>query len=1035
MIKDKFYKKLSNSERFYQVCENLAPPFSLQMIVEGNGELSVKSLENAVRLASEANRGTRLILKNSGLKKYWIDSEIPPPIKEIHDKSFHEFDEQKIIIQSSKNPHLYNRLDIEKGPTCEIIIIRGQKTKILFRALHSVMDARGLLFWSEEVFRALRGDELLGTNTTISDIDYYKSFNKKSNINKVPLKSRNPSPLGKKLNNDWSPVWARKQINGKFSSLVSQLAYLLAQESYSHQDKNVEIMISSDLRNKENNFRTTGNLSSPIYINIDKKDSWIDIYSQIISKFNNNDDKQVDKSEVMVHIIPIKLMTLFLKKHLKKIYSEDSFIFSVAIANIGKLNPKSFDCNSFQCSNIMFLPVDIPGYSISLMCTELPDHTELFLSAPAFLTSNERFKNLINNLENGLKKLNNLGESGESKILDNNFLQSIKKFNNTETNYSKDKTVIDLFKEQVNLFPNNIAVSLDCENITFKELDERSDLLAKYIKDLESEKNPLNKLVDNNIDKIIGLLTTHSTETIISILSILKAGYAYLPIDPDQPKERIKFMFNDANVSFVITNIKNMDNLTDKKIIFLDNNFFNNNKSQNLNFTPINNDLAYIMYTSGSTVQPKGVRVSNLNLINYILWVKKYGLIENEKTIYPFYTSLSFDLTLTSIFLPLVTGNQIEVYKNEYHKFAVKKIVDDRKANIIKLTPTHLKLMNELNTSFDNIKKIITLGENLSTDLAYEVYKKSGNNIQIINQYGPTEATIGCMSHIFDPEKDNKLSIPIGTPGDNTYIYLLNENKKEVETGQEGEIYISGDCVTKGYLNRESLTNQCFIDDPFRQGYKMYKTGDLGLRLPNFEIEYIQRIDDQVKLNGYRIELGEIQSLLCKHQLIKDSVVMINTQNDNINDHKYLVAFYKSENEIDQNELKNFLSDKLPNYMIPLKYIHVKDIPLTVNGKTDKKYLLSIINKEVVDIKNENNKNINAIVINAISKITLIPENKILLEHNIFDLGLDSLGVSHLFSILTKELLAENSNYLIKNLEGLLINPTIKNLINIIEKV
>ncbi|MFN8576509.1 MAG: non-ribosomal peptide synthetase [Candidatus Sericytochromatia bacterium] len=1021
-IAKNYYKKESNSERFYQVCEKISPPFCLQMLVEGKGDLTLEQLEEAVNQVSNVNQGTRLILKKVGLKKFWFDSKTPPPVKLVDEKYFYDFDINNTIINNSKNIYFYNRLNVENGNTCEVYLIKGKKIKVLFRALHSVMDARGLLFWAEEVFRYLNNNPLLGTNTKISDIDYYKKFFQKEKIKKVPLESRSPSPLGKTKGNDKHYVWARKKIYGNYSTLVSQLAYLLTQESYKHSDRPVSFMITADMRNKENNFQTTGNLSSPIYLNINKDLSWLDIYKQIIYSFKENIDKQVDKIEDLIHFMPVNLLSTLLKKYLEVLYKKDSYLFSVAISNVGKIDTNNFCFKGFICENIIFLPVDIPAFSISLICVELPDSIELLLSAPSFIANDGRLENLINNLEIGLKELNSSLKVG---IANKEEKELINKFNDTITDYPKEKNVIDLFQEQVKLNPDNIAISLNDRKITFKELDEKSNIFANYLKNFGIKKG-----------SIVALLTKHSIETIISIIAILKSGNSYLPIDPEHPNDRILFMLEDSKTPCLVTNLTNIDYFPNDKIIYLDSNIF---ESDLKSFQNEKNELAYIMYTSGSTGKPKGVKVTNKNLLNYILWVKKYGLLENKKTIYPFYTSLSFDLTITSIFLPLISGNQIEVYKNEDHKFAIKKIIDDKKANVIKLTPSHLKLMKEFINNDCIIEKIITLGEPLNTDLAKEIYNKLNGKVEIINQYGPTEATVGCMYHTFNPDKDLRKSIPIGIPADNTFIYLLNENLEEVAVNNSGEIYISGDFVAQGYLNRDELTKERFLRDPFRKDYIMYKTGDLGLRLENFEIEYLERIDAQVKFRGYRIELGEIESLLLKYKDIKECIVLLREQTFSNNDtFKYLIAYYKSDYELDTQEIKNFLSKELPYYMIPSKYINIKEFPLTVNGKINKKELLKFDDNDNY-ISENNFINVDDSLVKklkeSISKVISIKEKDIKEDSNIFNLGIDSLSLTMLFSILIKEIPIKDENYLINNISNILKDPTIKNLLDIIKKV
>lgn len=1021
--KNKYYKKTSNSERFYQVCEKIAPPFCIQMMVEGKGNLSLEELAEAIKEVSNVNQGTRLILKKTKLKQYWQDSLIPPPIRVVDEECFSQFNQLNSVMNNSKNPYLYNRLDIKTGPTCEVLLIKGKTIRILFRALHSLMDARGLLFWVEEVFRYLNKEPLLGTNTKLTDTECYKMFEQNSKVKKVPLGARTPSPLGKRNGNENHYLWGRRRIYGNYHTLVSQLAFLLTQESYKHSNLPVSFMIPADLRNKENNFQSTGNLSSPMYINVKKEDSWFDIYAEIINIVKENRDKQVDKSEALVHYIPVNFLAGLLDRYLKSIYKKDAYLFSVALSNLGKINIKKFSNANFLCTNAMFFPVDLPGFSISVISVETPEFVELFLSAPDFIANNGRLEKLMESLEEGLKNLNNVS-TVKSNLAKDEEKKQIEVFNNTITLYPKDKNIIHLFEEQVALTPNEIAISMDNISLTYKELNEKANSFANYLVNLGKKQG-----------EVIALLTKHSIETIISIIGILKSGNAYLPIDPEHPPDRVKFMLEDTKVSFLVTNLENVDFYPDEKTIYLKDEMFN---LDNKIFLAKDNFLAYVMYTSGSTGKPKGVKVTNLNLVNYIHWVKKYGLLENEKTIYPFYTSLSFDLTLTSIFLPLVSGNQIEVYKNEYHKFAIKKIIDDKKANIIKLTPTHLRVLKELETDNITIKKIITLGEPLSNDLAKSIYQKFGNKVEIINQYGPTEATIGCMAHKFDFQKEQSDSIPIGVPGDNTYIYLLNENQEEVSVGSIGEIYISGDCVANGYLNRDDLTQKCFLKDPFRKNETMYKTGDLAVRLPNFEIEYVGRVDEQVKLKGFRIEIGDIESTILEYKKIRECIVLVKekTNDNNSENLKYLVAYYITDEDIDIKELKKFLATKLPYYMIPSTYISIKEIPLTVNGKINKKALLSIQETEnyieLSDFEDKITKNVFSAVYKVIPQI----DNKIDENMNLFELGIDSLTMTALFSKLTKDLIpTEKGNYLMQNLEHILINPTIKNLVDIIKKV
>ena len=329
-------------------------------------------------------------------------------------------------------------------------------------------------------------------------------------------------------------------------------------------------------------------------------------------------------------------------------------------------------------------------------------------------------------------------------------------------------------------------------------------------------------------DTIVGIMMERSIEMIIGILGILKAGGAYLPIDPEYPQERIDYMLKDSAAKLlVITNNKESEKVGkwEGEKVHLEE-ISNFPKSSSYPFTHLPSyfqsslNLAYIIYTSGSTGRPKGVMISHRNVVNYNCWaIKQYA--REQKVSFPFFTSLSFDLTVTSIFTPLLSGNRVIIYEWEIAEILIGKIIEENRVEVLKLTPSHLKLIL-LDPGIDHfilwdgekkshIKQIIVGGELLETGLARGIVEKFNSEVAIYNEYGPTEATVGCMIYEFSPQKNFRESVPIGTPCANTRIYLLDKNKKPVPIGVPGEIYISGDGVARGYLNRPELTAEKFI--------------------------------------------------------------------------------------------------------------------------------------------------------------------------------------------------------------------------------
>ncbi|WP_346868746.1 amino acid adenylation domain-containing protein [Clostridium sp. UBA5119] len=492
---------------------------------------------------------------------------------------------------------------------------------------------------------------------------------------------------------------------------------------------------------------------------------------------------------------------------------------------------------------------------------------------------------------------------------------------NSTTVYYPQKTVCELFEEQVIKIPSKVALEFKDKTLTYKELNEKSNQLANHLRE---------KGIDNK--SIVAIMETHSTELLISILGVLKAGAVYLPIDPSYPIERINYMLEDSKSNIMLTNFIVLDEIKFKgSIININDEDLQGYSKNDLKKTNSLSDLVYIIYTSGSTGKPKGVMIEQQGLTNYIWWANKIYL-KGEDEAMALYSSISFDLTVTSIFTPLISGNKIVIYDNDETEFVLYKILRENKVSVVKLTPAHLTLLKNMDNTRSNIKRFIVGGEDLKVNLAKEVCNSFGKNIEIFNEYGPTETVVGCMLYKYDERKDKGVSVPIGYPVDNVQIYILDNELNPVSTGFVGELYISGDGVARGYLNREELTHERFIENPFLKGKRMYKTGDTARYLENGVIEYVGRIDNQVKIRGHRIEIGEIERYLLENEFIKDAVVVF--KEDSLGN-KILNTYVVSKKEITNAEVKEWLLKFLPKYMIPTNFVFMDKLPLTLNGKVN----------------------------------------------------------------------------------------------------
>ena len=542
----------------------------------------------------------------------------------------------------------------------------------------------------------------------------------------------------------------------------------------------------------------------------------------------------------------------------------------------------------------------------------------------------------INLIRNRLTQLlTNVVSDPNQKIRELEVIDPIEKdfllfqLNNTKAEHSASETVLDLWNKQVLRYPNRIAIEEGIDSLTYKELDIKSNKLAALLR---------KKGIDHKM--LVGIFLDRSIEFITSIFGVLKTGAAYVPIDPSTPKTRIEHLLADIN-RFVLSRVSLSEQLDKNKyeVIELDKieGELSNMPSLTIGPNISSESLAYVIYTSGSTGRPKGVMIEQKALVNYLHFAKK-TYVDEGGTDFPLFTSVAFDLTITSIYVPLLTGNKILIPKDNNTGILIEKIIQENKVNAIKLTPSHLSILSECNLSFHlnqlNLKKLIVGGEQLNTKLAQRVYKKFEGKVAIFNEYGPTEATVGCMIYQYNPT-DETLSVPIGLPIDNTQIYILDQHKNLVPVGAIGEMYIGGDGLSCGYLNKPELTSEKFGLHPSLQ-QRLYRTGDLARWLPEGKAEFIGRFDDQVKIRGHRVELGEIESVFLSSPLIKSAVIL---DKEDKNGNKYLVAYIIPETAYHKQSLENYLKNELPSYMVPGSIIEIPAFPLNANGKIDRSAL------------------------------------------------------------------------------------------------
>ncbi|MEO6548558.1 MAG: amino acid adenylation domain-containing protein, partial [Ferruginibacter sp.] len=507
-------------------------------------------------------------------------------------------------------------------------------------------------------------------------------------------------------------------------------------------------------------------------------------------------------------------------------------------------------------------------------------------------------------------------------------------FNNTSTDFPAHKNLVTLIDEQAAKNPNATAVVFEGKQLSYNELNERSNQLANYLRKKGVKEQAL-----------VPICLERSFEMIIGILGILKSGAAYVPIDPAYPAERIAYMLEDTSASLILTGKESRMNLKVNEsidVVELDGDdvvAIQKESTAGLRIDISPRHLAYMIYTSGSTGKPKGAMNEHRGVVNRLCWAKDYFEVTPQDSILQ-KTTFSFDVSVWELLLPLISGARLVLAKPGGHTDSIylKEIVEKEKITVIHFVPSMLAaFLPDLGEGdCAGLKSVVCSGEALKP-AQVSLLKQKLPVAGLHNLYGPTEAAID-VTYWRMPSTEAAFGlVPIGKPIANTSIYILNENGL-VPFGNTGEIYIGGVQVGRGYLNRSELTAEKFVPDPFSTvaGATMYKTGDLGRWLEDGNIEYLGRIDEQVKIRGYRIELGEIENVLQQSKLVQQCVVIAKEDH---NGNKRLIGYVVEKGVFDKQAVIAFLHAQLPEYMVPGLWIQLDELPLTPNGKVDKKAL------------------------------------------------------------------------------------------------
>lgn len=944
-VEESMYYELSSSQKRIFILQQLEPKstsYNMPGVFSVEGRLDIKRLKGAF----EAIFNRHEVLRTSF---NLIDEKI---VQIIHPEATFDiaYIEAKEEVLEEKIKDFIRYFDLGKAPLLRVSIIRLSEEKhiILFDIHHIISDGISLRIFIKELVSIYKGEKLPKLNIQYKDYSVWQNKALSSDAIKkqeeywldcltrgsfplLNLPTDYPRPLKQNYEGDTIKAIIGSDTTLKIKRaaegagvtvyMLMLAAYNILLYKYTEQE---DIIVGSTIAGRQH--PDTENLigmfvNTLAMRNYPRSNITIETF---LSEVRKNALKAYENQDYPFEELVEKLN---IRRDLSR---NPIFDTMFSLQNMGE---EELIADSLKFSQYEFKK-DISKFDISLNAVEAREEIKLIFEYSTKLFSKDTVSRMVLHY---IKILEQIIEDKYKKLSDISILteqeqrQLIYEFNNTSLDYPKNSTVHELFEEQVRKTPEDIALVYGRESMTYRELNEKANQLARFIRDKGI-----------GCEKIVGIMTRRSFEMIIGIMAVLKAGGAYIPIDPDYPLDRIQYMLEDSRAEVLLTNNNLACRLSFKgDIIDIENkDIYRERELSNLQRVSKPENLAYIIYTSGSTGKPKGILIEHRSVVNFINGISVGIAFEQGNAILAL-TTISFDIFMLETLLPLSKGLKV-VIADELQQLDSKllaAVIEENKVEILQATPSRIQLMisGAHNSSvFKGLKVIMIGGEAFPPNLLTELKKLTA--AKIYNMYGPTETTIWSTLG----EQTNASKIDIGRPIANTRVYITDNENNLKPIGIAGNLCIAGDGVARGYLNLMELTEEKFVQDPFYKNEKMYKTGDVARFLPDGRLEFIGRSDNQVKIRGYRIELGEIEALLRDYPGIKEAVIAAKSEQ---NGNKYLAVYYTAAGEIAVTELRESLAKSLPDYMVPEAYVFMEKLPMTVNGKLDRNALPDINNK------------------------------------------------------------------------------------------
>ncbi|MFI6448582.1 non-ribosomal peptide synthetase [Kitasatospora sp. NPDC050543] len=922
-----FRRPVSATEWLYLGAHRLGRAMVLQLVVEGEGELDPAGLQAAVTAAAQACPGSRLVRRG----RTWLDSGRPPQVRVAGDGSGPDAE-----LRDGTAP-LETPLDLAHGPGCEVLLIPGtpsRPTTVVFRAFHGVMDGHGAQLWLAEVFRALRGDPPRPARSALTDAELLAAVG--ATGRRPALLLDQPSPLAAAPGTRAADaagaqaLWRRRTLPGRYPSLTARLASAVAGATGAPRAR---VMVPVDVRRHHDGPPATGNLTLPVFLDLAAGESWQAAHSRLLRALTQRGELAAGFESTLARL-PLAATAALLRAGQAVAARRDRHMASAVVSHLGRINPAECSGGGFTARSVYALPVHAPLVPVSCVAVELPDRTELtvgFQGGPGLAArADELMDRLVAAVAApGAARPGRAGPAPAGAT--------------APTGAEADgTTVVRLLRQQARRTPDATALDGPAGPVSYAELDRRSDAVATEL---------LRRGVHR--EDVVGLLVERSPSGVAGLWGVLKAGAAYLPMDPHQPDTRIAQILRESGSVLCVTERHLLDRtaaigpcpaLAVEDVQDAEPDTGPDTGRGTLprvlaEAEPTPEQLAYVIYTSGSTGRPKGVQIEHRGLLAFARWAAGLCRVD-ERTRFAFLSSFAFDISCFPLFLPLLHGGTTVLVPGGPTRPALRELLERHRADTLAVTPTHLNLIETYDLDLSGVRTLLAGGEQLTRAAAGRARRRLGPDGRIVNGYGPTEATVGCLAHVLDGTEDGPV-VPIGQPAPSVRVELVAGGGEPIppeQVGAVGEILLSGLQLARGYLGRPDLDAASFPVGA--DGVRRYRTGDLGRRLPGGAVEFVGRTDDQLKIAGHRIEPAEVQAALESHPAVTAAAVTVRTRPGG---GPALCAYVLTAEGAAGPDaapglgaaLREQLAELLPAHLVPAVVLPITELPRTVTGKTD----------------------------------------------------------------------------------------------------